>query len=52
MGNLPISHIVTTGEVEVLQSVEVRHSLGDPTVADSRAVAESQAGEAPAVLRH
>lgn len=52
MGNLPVSHVVTTGEVEVLQSVEVRRSLGNPAVTDSRAVAQSQAGEAGAVPRH
>lgn len=36
----------------MLQPVEVWRSLGDAAVADARAVAESQAGEAPAVPRH
>lgn len=48
----PVSHVVTAGEVEVLQPVEVRRSLGHPAVADSRAVAEGQAGEAAAAPRY
>lgn len=50
--NSPVAHVVTAGEVEVLQPAEMRRRLGDPTVADSRAAAEGQAGEAPAVARH
>lgn len=51
-GDSPVGHVVTTGEVEVLQPVEVRRRLGDPAVADPGAVAERQAGEAAAVPRH
>lgn len=50
--NSPVSHVVTTGEVEVLQPVEEGRSLGHSTVADSRAVAEGQAGEAAAAPRY
>lgn len=48
----PVSHVVTAGEVEVLQPAEVRRSLGHPAVGDSRAVAEGQAGEAAAAPRY
>lgn len=48
----PVSDFITTGEVEMLESVEVRYSLCYSTVADARAVAESQAGEAAAVPRY
>lgn len=51
-GDSPVGNIIATGEVEVLQPVEVRRRLGDPAVSDSLAVAEGQAGEAPAVPRH
>ncbi|KAF3854490.1 hypothetical protein F7725_022545 [Dissostichus mawsoni] len=40
------------GEVEVLQPVEVRCSLSHSAVADARAVAQGQAGEAAAVPGH
>lgn len=36
----PVSDVITTGEVEMLQSLQVRGGLCHPTVADARAVAE------------
>lgn len=45
----PVSDVITTGEVEMLQSVEIRCSLCHSMVTDPRAVAEGQAGEAAAV---
>ena len=45
----PVSDVITTGEVEMLQSLEIRYSLCHSTVTDPRAVAEGQAGEAAAV---
>lgn len=45
-----VSDVITGGEVEMLQSVEVLCCLRHTTIADSLAVAESQAGEAAAVL--
>lgn len=45
----PVSDVITTGEVEMLQSLEIRCSLCHSTVTDPRAVAEGQAGEAAAV---
>lgn len=48
----PVGDVITTGEVEVLQPVQVRCSLCHSAVTDARAVAERQAGEAAAVPRH
>lgn len=50
--HLPVSDVITTREVEMLQSVQVRCSLCHSAVTDTRAVAERQAGEAAAVPGH
>lgn len=38
--SLPVSDVITAGEVEMLQALEVRRRLGNPTVSDARTVAE------------
>lgn len=45
----PVSDVVTTGEVEMLQSVKVRRRLCHSVIADLWTVAECQTGEAAAV---
>lgn len=45
----PVSDVITTREVKMLESEEIRCSLCNPMVADSWAVVEGQAGEAAAV---
>lgn len=47
--HVPVSDVIATGEVEMLQSVEVWCSLRDPAVTDLCAVAECQTGKAAAV---
>ncbi len=50
--HLPVSDVITTGEVEMLQPVQVRCSLCHSAVTDTRAVVECQAGETATVPGH
>ncbi len=52
MCHLPVSDVITTGEVEMLQPVQVRCSLCHSAVTDTRAVVECQAGETATVPGH